>query len=335
MNPHHPRPLRSPRGHRAPRGRGRRPRRAGAPDGRARRTRRLLGAAGAVLLLPLPVVLGGDGLRDFVDHCAGVLALVSLTCSVGWGLLASDRLLLSPRQRLLAQAAHRTTAVGALAFLLLHLTVKLVLGRTTPLAALVPFGRGLTGSAGLIGLGSLAALLMLVAGLTGALRGAFASPAPVAARWRSVHALAYPAWCAALLHGLHAGRPPAGWVTLLYGLCLLGVLALLGLRAAPPEVRRRAAERFLAALAPQPVEAPAPAAVPPPPTVPPRTPPPVDRWPTAPRAPVPSTPVAEPAVHHGGEPHLRPHPAVEYAPAVDPDGTAGADVSRAVAGGGQ
>ncbi|MFF2021340.1 cytochrome b/b6 domain-containing protein [Streptomyces sp. NPDC058171] len=208
--------------------------------------------AGLLLLAPLPVVVGGEEFRGFVDFAAGVLSLVALTCSVIWGLVASDRVFLNPRQRLLAQAVHRTTAVASVAFLLLHATVKVTLDHTTLLAALVPFSLGTGGTAGLIGLGSLAALLMIATALTGALRSTFASPAPVAARWRAVHALAYPAWCAALLHGLFAGRPAAGWVTFLYGTSLLAVITAIGLRAAPGAVKRNVTDRVLAALGPRP-----------------------------------------------------------------------------------
>ncbi|MFE9659685.1 cytochrome b/b6 domain-containing protein [Streptomyces sp. NPDC005955] len=204
------------------------------------------------MLAPLPVVVGGEEFRGFVDFAAGVLSLVALTCSVIWGLVASDRVFLNPRQRLLAQAVHRTTAVASVAFLLLHATVKVALDHTTLLAALVPFSLGAGGTAGLIGLGSLAALLMIATALTGALRSTFASPAPVAARWRAVHALAYPAWCAALLHGLFAGRPAAGWVTFLYGTSLLAVITAIGLRAAPGAVKRNVTDRVLAALGPRP-----------------------------------------------------------------------------------
>ncbi|MFD8939362.1 cytochrome b/b6 domain-containing protein [Streptomyces sp. NPDC059578] len=204
------------------------------------------------MLAPLPVVVGGEEFRGFVDFAAGVLSLVALTCSVIWGLVASDRVFLNPRQRLLAQAVHRTTAVASVAFLLLHATVKVTLDHTTLLAALVPFSLGTGGTAGLIGLGSLAALLMIATALTGALRSTFASPAPVAARWRAVHALAYPAWCAALLHGLFAGRPAAGWVTFLYGTSLLAVITAIGLRAAPGAVKRNLTDRVLAALCPRP-----------------------------------------------------------------------------------
>ncbi|MEU0686066.1 cytochrome b/b6 domain-containing protein [Streptomyces uncialis] len=201
-----------------------------------------------MLLIPLLVVIGGEGFRDFVNHGAGVLSLVSLTSSVLWGLVASDRVFLNSRQRLVAQAIHRVTAVAAIAFLLLHISVKIALDHTTVLAALVPFGLGVGGAAGLIGFGSLAALLMVATGLTGALRSAFASPAPVAARWRAVHTLAYPAWCSALVHGLFAGRPAAGWITFLYGMSLVAVIGALGLRAAPAPVRRRVTAQVLAVL---------------------------------------------------------------------------------------
>ncbi|WP_406169008.1 cytochrome b/b6 domain-containing protein [Streptomyces sp. NBC_00996] len=202
--------------------------------------------AAALLLIPMVVLVGGDGLRDFLNFGAGVLSLVALTCSVVWGLVATDRLFLNTRQRLVAQAVHRTTAVSSVAFLLLHITVKLALDHTTLVAALIPFGLGLTGTNGLIGFGSLAGLLMIFTAITGALRSAFASPAPVAARWRAVHMLAYPAWCSALVHGLYAGRPAKTYVTVLYSLCLVAVMGALAIRSASGPVKRKVADRILA-----------------------------------------------------------------------------------------
>ncbi len=204
--------------------------------------------AAALLLIPVIVLLGGEGVRDFLDFGAGVLSLVSLSCSVIWGLVASDRLFLSARQRIVAQAVHRTTAIASVAFLLLHVTVKLALDHTTLLAALIPFSLGVTGTAGLIGFGSLAALLMITTAVTGALRSAFATPAPVAARWRAFHMLAYPAWCFALLHGLYAGREAKPVFVTLYCLCLVGVAGALALRSAPRPVKRKVADRIMAVL---------------------------------------------------------------------------------------
>ncbi|WP_327367379.1 hypothetical protein [Streptomyces sp. NBC_01217] len=192
-----------------------------------------------LVLIPLLAVAGSDDLRATLDFTTGVLSLVSLTAAVGWGLLATDRLFLSSRQRLLAQGVHRTAAAASLGFLLLHVTVKVALGHVALIGALIPFGLGVRGTAGLIGFGSLAGLLMVVAAATGALRSAFAAPSRIAGRWRALHALSYPAWCAALVHGLYAGRPPAAWVVVLYSLCLLAVAGVLCLRLLPPVAKRR------------------------------------------------------------------------------------------------
>ncbi|WP_418957006.1 hypothetical protein [Streptomyces tritici] len=200
----------------------------------------------ALVIIPLLAVGGSDGFRAALDFTTGVLSLVSLTASVAWGLMATDRLLLTTRQRLLAQGIHRATAVASLGFLLLHGTVKVSLGHVEALGAFVPFGLGITGTAGLIGFGSLAGLLMVVAASTGALRSTLAGRGRVAARWRPLHMLAYPAWCSALVHGLYAGRAPATWVVVMYCLSLAGVAAAVALRLLPEPVRQQIASRILA-----------------------------------------------------------------------------------------
>ncbi|WP_240138559.1 ferric reductase-like transmembrane domain-containing protein [Streptomyces sp. MUM 178J] len=200
--------------------------------------------AGALVLLPLIAVVGGDALRAALDFASGVLSLVSLSASVAWGLIATDRLLLSPRHRLLAQAVHRTTAISSLAFLLLHVTVKVSLGHVALIGALIPFSLGVTSTEALIGFGSLAGLLMVVAGTTGALRSALAGNVRTAGRWRPLHMLAYPAWCFALVHGLYTGRPAAGWVVAMYSLALLGVAAVVSLRLLPAPLKRTIAARI-------------------------------------------------------------------------------------------
>jgi hypothetical protein len=204
------------------------------------------GVVSAVVLLFIPVfvLVGGDRVRDFLNFGAGVLSLVCLSCSVIWGLVAQDRIFLNPKQRIIGQAVHRTTAVGSIAFLLLHITTKVALDHTSLISAIIPFSLGVTGSAGLIGLGSLAGLLMIFVGITGALRNQFASPAPVAARWRAMHMLAYPAWCFALVHGLYSGREAKPVFVILYSLSLAGVIAALALRAAPRPVKRKVADRI-------------------------------------------------------------------------------------------
>ncbi|WP_202918236.1 cytochrome b/b6 domain-containing protein [Streptomyces cavernae] len=203
-----------------------------------------LATAAVLLLIPAIVLLGGDTVREFLNFGAGVLSLVSLSCSVIWGLVATDRLFLNPRQRIVAQAVHRTTAVSSVAFLLLHVSTKLALDHVGWIAVFIPFGLGVTGAGALIGFGTVAGLLMIFTAITGALRSALAVDATVAHRWRSMHMLAYPAWCAALIHGLYAGREAKPIFTILYGLCLAGVIAALLLRAAPAPFKRRAAQRI-------------------------------------------------------------------------------------------
>ncbi|CAL9307370.1 cytochrome b/b6 domain-containing protein [Streptomyces sp. SudanB66_2053] len=195
-----------------------------------------------------------DWFVDFLNFGVGVLSLVCLSCSVIWGLVAQDRILLGPRQRIIAQAVHRTTAVASVVFLLIHIVIKLALDHTSWIAAVIPFGLLLTddeavsGRSFLIGLGTLAGMLMIFVAITGVLRNRFASPAEVAARWRAVHMLAYPAWCAALVHGLYAGRAAKPIFMILYGLSLLGVFAALVLRASPRPVKRKVADRITSML---------------------------------------------------------------------------------------
>ncbi|MEU9865816.1 hypothetical protein AB0D99_33625 [Streptomyces sp. NPDC047971] len=203
----------------------------------------------ALVIIPLLAIGGSDAFRAALDFTSGVLSLVSLTASVAWGLIATDRLLLSPRHRLLAQGIHRATAVSSLGFLLLHATVKVSLGHVGLIGALIPFGLGVTGTSALIGFGSLAGLLMVVAASTGALRSTLAGRSRFAARWRPLHMLAYPAWCFALVHGLFTGRPAATWVVVMYCLALTSVAAVVALRMLPAPTQRELADRFVGLLA--------------------------------------------------------------------------------------
>ncbi|GAA2103283.1 hypothetical protein GCM10009801_78150 [Streptomyces albiaxialis] len=198
-------------------------------------------AFGAVALLALgQAVTGGVPGRAwaFLDQGAGVLALVALTATVLWGLAATDRILLRPAHRLLAQGVHRGTAVGGLCFLALHIWVKVAEDRTSAAAAAVP----LTDRARplLIGLGTLAGYLFVAVAVTGVVRAAFANGRG-SRWWRALHMCAYPAWGAALVHGLRAGRHANGWVTAAYVLCLAGTSAVLIHRLLPHRAPARSA----------------------------------------------------------------------------------------------
>ncbi|MFD7256138.1 hypothetical protein [Streptomyces sp. NPDC059874] len=166
-------------------------------------------------------------LWEFLDFGSGVLSLVSLTATVLWGLMATDRALLGPGHRLLAQGVHRGLAVAGLGFLALHVWVKVAEGRTGAVAAAVPFTDA--DRPFVVGLGTLAGYLFVAVAVSGGVRSAFATRSR-SLWWRALHIGAYPAWGASLVHGLKAGRPAGAWVTAAYALCLMGVAAVLVLR---------------------------------------------------------------------------------------------------------
>ncbi|MEV4121846.1 hypothetical protein [Micromonospora sp. NPDC049645] len=160
----------------------------------------------------------------FTEFFAGVISLVALSLTVMLGLLATDRLVLRISHRVLMQSAHRATGVLGVAGLGFHVLTKIATGRAAATDALVPFvgGRGLY-----VGLGTVAALLMVSVIWTGIIRARFAGVGPKWL-WRALHSTAYLAWPFAVLHGLNAGRAAKSWVVLSYlGCILLVVLALL------------------------------------------------------------------------------------------------------------
>ncbi|MFE0189812.1 hypothetical protein [Streptomyces sp. NPDC059008] len=184
----------------------------------------------AALLLFIAVTLHSgamDTLMQFLDFGAGVLALVSLSVTVLWGLAATDRMVLHSGHRLLAQAVHRGTGVAGLGFLGLHIWVKVAEGHVGTTSVAVPFTDGARPV--LIGLGTLAAYVFVAVAVTGAVRGAFTGI--TASRWwRALHMSAYLAWGLALVHGLKSGRAAAGWAVAGYAVCLVAVAVRLALR---------------------------------------------------------------------------------------------------------
>ncbi|MGO4423752.1 hypothetical protein AB4Z54_34975, partial [Streptomyces sp. MCAF7] len=175
----------------------------------------------------------------FLDFGAGVLALVSLSSAVLWGLAATDRLILHSKHRLLAQGVHRAAAVAGLLFLALHVWVKVAESHTPAAAIVIPFADA--NKPVLIGLGTLAGYLFIMAAVTGAVRSSFASAGKSRWRyrwWRALHVSAYVAWCAALVHGLKAGRVAKEWATASYAVALVAVAITLWIRLASRRAER-------------------------------------------------------------------------------------------------
>jgi hypothetical protein len=172
----------------------------------------------------------------YAEFYMGVLTLVSLSITVMIGLVATDRLVLSIRQRVLLQSAHRTTGVIAVASLLVHVLTKLAIAHITVLDIFVPFMASFNTL--YVGLGTLAGMLMVSVLWTGLARARFAGKGKPW-MWRSMHSVAYLAWPIALVHGLAAGRAAATWVIVSYIVCVLFVLVALAVRLSVSLNRRK------------------------------------------------------------------------------------------------
>jgi DMSO/TMAO reductase YedYZ heme-binding membrane subunit len=159
--------------------------------------------------------------QRFMLFYSGVVALVALTAAVGVGIVAADRIVMTPSRRVVAQAVHRAVSLAALAFLVTHIALEIVAHRSRLIDAVIPFLAH--GRTFYIGLGTVASDLVIVLIVTGIVRGRFANRWPWT--WRAIHLTAYLCWPLAIVHGLLAGRTPKPYVDWSYGACL----ALVGL----------------------------------------------------------------------------------------------------------
>ncbi|WP_173152692.1 hypothetical protein [Phytohabitans suffuscus] len=167
------------------------------------------GAAGATLVYA------------FLNFFAGVVTLVALSLTVMGGLVATDRFYLTIGHRVFFQGVHRATAIIAIVFLGLHVSLKILSGSATLIDPIVPFAN--LANPVYIGLGTIAGYLMVAVFWTGIIRARFASGGKPW-MWRTLHAASYLAWPIAITHGLTAGRPAKTWVTLSYLGCVVFVL---------------------------------------------------------------------------------------------------------------
>jgi DMSO/TMAO reductase YedYZ heme-binding membrane subunit len=168
--------------------------------------------------------------QRFLLFYSGVIALIALTAAVGVGLVATDRVIMRPAGRIVAQGVHRAVSLAALAFLVIHIATETLARRSRVVDAFVPFlAPGRTFS---IGLGTVASDLLVILIVTGIGRGRFVGRRPWA--WRAIHASAYLCWLLALGHGLRAGRTPLPYVDWSYGACVAAVGLALMVRLAVP-----------------------------------------------------------------------------------------------------
>jgi hypothetical protein len=187
----------------------------------------VLAAIWAVAMMTPPGRVGYTYFFMYAEFYMGVITLVSLSITIMVGLVATDRLVLSIRQRLLLQSAHRTTGVVAVTALLLHVWTKVAEGTISLIDVFVPFLSDYNRL--YYGLGTISGWVMIMVMWTGIARSKFIGRgAPW--MWRGIHAMSYLMWPIALMHGLSAGRPASSWVVVSYIVCILAVLVGLAVR---------------------------------------------------------------------------------------------------------
>jgi DMSO/TMAO reductase YedYZ heme-binding membrane subunit len=173
-------------------------------------------------------------IQRFLLAYSGVFALIALTAAVAAGLIATDRLVITPAGRVTCQVVHRALSLAAVGFLASHVLLEILAHRSRAIDAVVPFLA--SGRTPYLGLGTLASDLILLIALTSVARGKFASR--WAAAWRGVHVTAYLGWPLAILHGLLSGRAAKPYVDWSYGACVAAVAVALVVRlVAPPRSR--------------------------------------------------------------------------------------------------
>jgi DMSO/TMAO reductase YedYZ heme-binding membrane subunit len=205
--------------------------RAGAPGPVAEHRSKIMAvlvAGVAVIVLVLSMTREGHVIdaatQRFMLYYAGVFALIALTASVGVGLVATDRIVLTPGHRVMAQAVHRAVSFGALTFLIVHITTEILAQRVHVIDAFVPFLSPFRTF--YIGLGTIASDLILLLVITSIIRKRFTAHGK-AWRWRAIHYTSYLSFIFGIVHGLLGGRTAKPYVDWSYGFCIaLVALAL-------------------------------------------------------------------------------------------------------------
>ncbi len=162
--------------------------------------------------------------QHFMLFYAGVFALIGLTGSVLVGLIATDRIVMTPGHRVMAQAVHRAMSFGALTFLVIHIVTEILAQRVHVIDAFIPFLSPFRTF--YIGLGTIASDLIILIVVTSILRKRFTAHGR-AWRWRAIHYSSYAAFVLGVLHGLLGGRAAKPYVDWSYGVAI--ALTALGL----------------------------------------------------------------------------------------------------------
>jgi DMSO/TMAO reductase YedYZ heme-binding membrane subunit len=190
----------------------------------------MVGLVAALIVVVTPLVMTKAGreidaaTQRFMLYYAGVFALVLLTASVAAGLMATDRIFMTPGHRVMAQAVHRAISFAALAFLVIHIVTEILAQRVHVIDSAIPFLSPYRTV--YIGLGTIASDLVLLVVVTSIVRKRFTAHGKVW-RWRAIHYASYAAFALGVLHGLLSGREAKPYVDWSYGFAIaVTVLAL-------------------------------------------------------------------------------------------------------------
>ena len=166
----------------------------------------------------------------YIDRGSGLVALMLLTTTVVLGIVSVARVH-SPRwPRFGLSLLHRNLALLALAFGVVHVVTSLV-DSFVPITfadALVPFESQYKPF--WLGIGTIAADLMLAVLITTAVRRRIGT-----STWRSIHLLSYGCWGAAVLHTLGTGSDArsAVWGVMIVAACIGAVAGAFVQRSTP------------------------------------------------------------------------------------------------------
>ncbi len=199
--------------------------------------------------MTVPPATMGPSAYWYLTRSTGWVSLLLLTVAVVLGIIEVSRWSTPGWPRFVVHGLHRYVSLLVLVFLILHiLTATLDSFATISLLdAVVPF----VGSYRPIwlGLGAVAFDLLLALVITSLIRQRIGYRA-----WRIVHWVAYACWPIALMHSLGTGSDVKSiWSIALTALCVLAVIAAVGVRAVrgwPEHARLRGGTLALAALGP-------------------------------------------------------------------------------------
>ncbi len=171
----------------------------------------------------------------YLTRATGAVTLVLLTVSVALGVANVGRLQSTRLPRFVVEGLHRNVSLLAIAMLAVHIVTTVLdpFASIRLLDALIPFIASYRPF--WLGLGAVAADLLLAIALTSIVRRRLGHRA-----WRATHWLAYLCWPVALLHALGTGSDiRQAWMQALLACCTLAIMAAVWARAGFGWPRRR------------------------------------------------------------------------------------------------